>query len=420
MAEKMFAHQISERGLAGVVRVHHQRRNRRMARRRRRRRTRQPVLRRHGYPTDHRAAQVGDDHLAAHLVVALGRNHLRMLGELGVEPGRLRMLRSFDPRSGAHALDVEDPYYGDITDFEETYTVIRGSPARPACMGRRTACRPRRTRRLMRRWRALFQPGWLALAVAVVAFAYLCFTVLAPWQLGKNTKTSRENNQIETSLNAAPIPVTEALPRQDSSAPDLQWRQVTATATTCPPRKSSPACEWWTANRPSRYSHHSQSTAVPQSWLTVGTSARTRGQSSAVRRAAGWHRQPHRATSRLRNRAARQSPFHQDGVLRVYAIDTRMVAATTHVPLAGSYLQLVEGQPGGLGLIALPHLDAGPFPLLRNPMDRIRHRSAPRTGLFRVLRNPRTPPRIGQQSGDTAAEPVTAEDKLADRYGRRR
>ena len=42
----------------------------------------------------------------------------------------------------------------------------------------------------MRRWRALFQPGWLALAVAVVAFAYLCFTVLAPWQLGKNTKTS--------------------------------------------------------------------------------------------------------------------------------------------------------------------------------------------------------------------------------------
>ena len=32
--------------------------------------------------------------------------------------------------------------------------------------------------------------GWLALALVVVAFAYLCFTVLAPWQLGKNTRVS--------------------------------------------------------------------------------------------------------------------------------------------------------------------------------------------------------------------------------------
>ena len=31
------------------------------------------------------------------------------------------------------------------------------------------------------------------------------------------------------------------------------------------------------------------------------------------------------------------------------------------MPLAGSYVQLVEDQPGGLGVIALPHLDAGPF-----------------------------------------------------------
>jgi len=27
--------------------------------------------------------------------------------------------------------------------------------------------------------------------VVVIAFAYLCFTVLAPWQLGKNTKDFR-------------------------------------------------------------------------------------------------------------------------------------------------------------------------------------------------------------------------------------
>ena len=71
--------------------------------------------------------QVDADHLAADLVVALGRNHLRMLRELGVDDERVRMLRSFDPRSGAHALDVEDPYYGDAQDFEDVFAVIEAS-----------------------------------------------------------------------------------------------------------------------------------------------------------------------------------------------------------------------------------------------------------------------------------------------------
>ncbi len=85
------------------------------------------MLRDHGYPSSHRAAQVDDDHLAADLVVAMGRNHVRMLRDLGVPPERLRMLRSFDPRSAAHPLDVEDPYYGTHDDFEDVFTVIEAS-----------------------------------------------------------------------------------------------------------------------------------------------------------------------------------------------------------------------------------------------------------------------------------------------------
>ncbi len=45
----------------------------------------------------------------------------------------------------------------------------------------------------------------------------------------------------------------------------------------------------------------------------------------------------------------------------MYSINTGQIAAVTGVPLAGSYLQLLENQPGGLGVIGLPHLDAGPF-----------------------------------------------------------
>lgn len=60
-------------------------------------------------------------------MIALGRNHLRMLRQLGVDDDRVRMLRSFDPRSGAHALDVDDPYYGAPEDFEAVFEVIEAA-----------------------------------------------------------------------------------------------------------------------------------------------------------------------------------------------------------------------------------------------------------------------------------------------------
>lgn len=126
MAEKMFAHQLAQRGLGDAVRVTSagtadwhvgkgadERTNR--------------VLRGHGYPVQHRAAQVGPEHMSADLVVALGRNHVWLLEGLGIPATRIRMLRSFDPRSGAAVPDVEDPYYGDHHDFEQVFTVIEAA-----------------------------------------------------------------------------------------------------------------------------------------------------------------------------------------------------------------------------------------------------------------------------------------------------
>lgn len=126
MAEKMFAHQVEERGLSGLVRVSSagtagwhvgSGADERAVR----------VLRERGYPTEHRAAHVGPDHLSADMVVALGRNHFRILADLGVEPDRLRMLRSFDPHSAVRASDVEDPYYGRQADFAVTFDVIEAA-----------------------------------------------------------------------------------------------------------------------------------------------------------------------------------------------------------------------------------------------------------------------------------------------------
>ena len=51
----------------------------------------------HGYADTHVARQVDDELLAADLLVALDDGHLRALRRLGARPGRVALLRSFDP-----------------------------------------------------------------------------------------------------------------------------------------------------------------------------------------------------------------------------------------------------------------------------------------------------------------------------------
>src|SRR5271154_1739796 len=65
-----------------------------------------------GYPVpaDHRAALVGAEHLGADLVVALGREHVGVLQERGVDEDRLR------------CVDVRNPCFG--ADFEHAFAAI--------------------------------------------------------------------------------------------------------------------------------------------------------------------------------------------------------------------------------------------------------------------------------------------------------
>ncbi len=277
----------------------------------------------------------------------------------------------------------------------------------------------------MRRLPFLLRPGWLALALVVVVFAYLCFTVLAPWQLDKNTSTSRENGQIERSLNTDPVALTTLLPQQDSSAPDAQWRRVTASG---------------------RYLTNVQVLArlrmvdgepafevlVPfvvegGPTVLVNRGYVRPGQGSQIPPIPPPPSETVTITARLRDSegpVAGRDPFRESGVQQVYSIDTGQVATLTGVQLAGSYLQLVDGQPGGLGVIALPHLDAGPF--LSYGIQWIAFGILAPIGLgyfvyseIRVRRREKAY-NDGNQAADGSPAPVTVEQKLADRYGRRR
>ncbi|MDT5154660.1 MAG: hypothetical protein QOI01_6393 [Mycobacterium sp.] len=273
----------------------------------------------------------------------------------------------------------------------------------------------------LRRFAFLFKPQWLALYVVVVAFAYLCFTVLAPWQLGKNTKTSRENDQIASSLSEAPVPVTTVLPHQDSSAPAQQWRQVTATGRYQPDAQvlarlrvndGVPAYEvllpFLVDGGPTvlvdrGYVNPVQGTAVPQFGPpptgTVTITARLRDSEPVT---------------------AGKDPFRGDGVQQVYSINTDQIAQVTGVPVAGSYLQLVDDQPGGLGTISLPHLDAGPF--LSYGIQWIAFGIVAPIGVgyfvFAEIKQRRREKDQTDKRTATLAS-LSSEQKLADRYGRR-
>ena len=273
----------------------------------------------------------------------------------------------------------------------------------------------------MKRWTFLFRPSWLALIVVVIAFAYLCFTVLAPWQLGKNTKTSRENDQISRSLTAEPVPVKSVLPQQDSSAPDEQWQRVKATGHYLPDGQvlarlrvieGDPAFE----------------VLVPFAVDGGPTVLVDRGyvrpeQGSHVPTIAPPPKETVTITARLRDSEALaegKAPFRQDGAQQVYSINTPQISALAGVPLAGSYLQLVEDQPGGLGVIALPHLDAGPFLSYGIQWIAFGIIAPILVGYFVYAEIRQRRRERAATASDARAAPLTTEEKLADRYGRRR
>lgn len=273
----------------------------------------------------------------------------------------------------------------------------------------------------MKRWAFLLRPQWLALFVVVIAFAYLCFTVLAPWQLGKNTKTSRENAQISRSLSSEPVPLTSVLPQQDSSAPDQQWQRVTATGRYLSDRQvlarlrvieGEPAFE----------------VLVPFAVDGGPTVLVDRGyvrpeQGSRVPPIASAPRETVTIVARLRDSEPvpeGKEPFRQDGTQQVYAINTTQVSTLLDVPLTGAYLQLVDDQPGGLGVIGLPHLDAGPF--LSYGIQWIAFGILAPIGLGYFIVSEIKARRREKTAADnrSATDPLTSKEKLADRYGKRR
>lgn len=211
----------------------------------------------------------------------------------------------------------------------------------------------------VRRLRFLLRPGWLALAAVVGLFAFLCFSVLAPWQLGKNTSTSHRNDLITQSVDADPVPIGDVLSIGGFSS-ENEWRRVVATGSYLPDKevlvrlrsiREQPAYEVITpfvlndgptvlVNRgyvlPIRGTQPPPIDAPPTGEVTLD---------ARVRVAEGTSREP----------------IEEAGHIQVYNINPDQIGVAVGIGAVDAYLQLDADQPGGLGVIDLPQTDAGPY-----------------------------------------------------------
>ncbi|MFE4826134.1 low molecular weight protein-tyrosine-phosphatase [Streptomyces sp. NPDC056672] len=90
------------------------------------------VLDAHGYENDHTARQFHASWFSRlDLVIALDEGHLRELRRLAPTPAdaaKVRLLRSYDAATEPTGdLGVPDPYYGDITGFEECLELVEAA-----------------------------------------------------------------------------------------------------------------------------------------------------------------------------------------------------------------------------------------------------------------------------------------------------
>ncbi len=202
------------------------------------------------------------------------------------------------------------------------------------------------------------KPGWIMMFLIIVAFSYVAFTFLAPWQLGKDDAIVHRNNQIDAAFKADPVPAAEVFGPQGRITPEDEWRRVTLQGEYLPgdevllrmrPVDSSPAFHALTPFR-----LVSGETILVNRGFTVPIDGNIPDMTEAPAGEVTIH-----GHARLNEIAPTTAPLEDQGYRQVYGIHTQQVSEVVGVPLAHDYVQLSEGEPGELNAIPVPKLDRG-------------------------------------------------------------
>ncbi|MGI5129247.1 SURF1 family protein [Pseudonocardia sp. CA-107938] len=211
--------------------------------------------------------------------------------------------------------------------------------------------------------RFLLRPGWVALIVAVIGFAVACYTLLAPWQFGREAQRDAQQQAIDTANAAPPVPLAELSPAGTGVTPGIEWRKVQVSGTYLPAAETlvrlrvvdgAPAFEVLTPLR----TDDGRQVLVDRGYAAAGSGA-------SVPQIAAPPAGPVTLVARLRvdetDPQARPGTV-LDGKRQVWAADSRTVAAAAGIELEPGYLTLEAGQPGVLQPVPVVPTAAGSAP----------------------------------------------------------
>jgi cytochrome oxidase assembly protein ShyY1 len=266
--------------------------------------------------------------------------------------------------------------------------------------------------------RFLLKPGWIAFVLLVIGFAIACYTLLAPWQFRRNAEQQQLNKAIAASYAHPPEPLARLVPGAAPSA-GVEWRQTTVRGSYLPGDEAlvrlrtvlgEPALEVLTAFR----TDDGRTIAVDRGYVRPG-------QESHVEPFPAAPAGPVLLAGRIRldeTDGDHRPPIVVDGRHQIYAADSRQLAALYGLHPDGGYLQLTDGQAGGLGVLPLPDTDDGPF--LSYAWQWLSFGAMALFGLVYFVRLEllqRGDPDADEEENDEPHEQV---DSLVERYGKAR
>jgi cytochrome oxidase assembly protein ShyY1 len=211
--------------------------------------------------------------------------------------------------------------------------------------------------------RFLLRPGWLALIAVVLGFAVACYTLLAPWQFGREAQRDAQQQAIEASYRTPPVPLSEVSAPGAGVRPDSEWRQVTVSGSYLADAEAlvrlrvhdgQPAFEVLTPLR----TDDGRLLLVDRGFATVQTGV-------AVPPYPAPPSGPVTLTGRLRvdeTDPQNRPVFASEGRQQLYAADSRPLASATGLALEPGRLQLAADQPGVLAAVPVaPNTGTAPF-----------------------------------------------------------
>ena len=211
--------------------------------------------------------------------------------------------------------------------------------------------------------RFLLRPGWLAFIALVVGFAVACYTLLAPWQFGREEEREAQERAIATADATPPVPLAQLVPPGSAVTPEVQYRQVTVTGTYLPEAEA-------VVRLRSLEGKAAVEVLTPMRLDDGRVVAVDRGLAPVPDATTPAHPAPPGGSVTVTARLYPDQPdpserpvVRGDGPSQLYAADSRVLATTTGVDLVPGILLLPAGQPGVLAPVPVgPTVaDAAPF-----------------------------------------------------------